>query len=61
MKQRETVTVSDRAGSREAVERAIEKSKEGSGARWEKPSQTPRWGQKREDRRTAPATIERRT
>ena len=43
------------ASSREVVEVAIEKSKDGRGAKWEKPasgsrSSIPRWGKTEQDR-----------
>ncbi len=58
---KKAVTVSDRVGSREAVERAIEKSKDGASSRWEKQSHLPRWGHdKREEERPASAAMDRR-
>lgn len=52
---KEAVTASERVGSREAVERAIERSKDGRSANWEQQTQIPKWGEKREERRPAAA------
>jgi hypothetical protein len=43
----------DRVSSREAVERAIERSKVGPGSVWEKSVTITKWGQKRPERRPA--------
>jgi hypothetical protein len=59
MNKKEAVTASERVGSREAVERAIERSKDGPGANWEKQAHIPKWGQKRRPERPLPATEKR--
>jgi hypothetical protein len=46
---RKSASLAERVSSREAVEAAIEKSKDDRGASWEKPThagvETPKWGE----------------
>jgi hypothetical protein len=56
---KEAVSASERVGSREAVERAIEKSKEGSTTVWDRRGPIPKWGEKRREPAPAAASEKR--